>query len=64
MNTLVIGKYENLKMGFLLDDARLMETVNVAGDSILGNVYTARVVKIVKTIDAAFLDAGIGDTFY
>ena len=64
MNTLVIGRYENLKMGFLLEDSRLVETINCSGDSILGNVYTARVVKIVKNIDAAFLDAGLGDTLY
>lgn len=64
MYTLVIGDYDHQKMGFLMEDSRLVETVNVSGDSILGNIYTARVVKIVKTIEAAFLDAGLGDTFY
>lgn len=64
MNKLIIGNYKNTRIGFLLEDRNLVETISLSDDSILGNVYTARVVKIVKNIDAAFLDIGTGDTLY
>ena len=64
MNRLIIGNYKNTRIGFLLEEGQLVETVSLSDESILGNVYTARVVKIVKSIDAAFLDIGTGDTLY
>lgn len=64
MNRLIIGNYKNTRIGFLLEEGQLVETVSLSDESILGNVYTARVVKIVKSIDAAFLDIGTGDPLY
>ncbi len=64
MNRLIIGNYKNTRIGFLLEEGQLVETVSLSDESILGNVYTARVIKIVKSIDAAFLDIGTGDTLY
>ncbi len=64
MTKLIIGNYKNKKLGFILEDGKLVETVSLSEDSTLGNIYTARVAKVVSNIDAAFLDAGIGDTLY
>ncbi len=64
MYNFVVGKFNDLKMGFLLEDRNLIEAVNLSGNSLIGNIYTARVEKIVNNIEAAFLDAGLGDTLY
>ena len=64
MNTLVVGNYKNNMLGFLLEGNSLSEIVEFTSDSHLGSIFTARVVKVVNTIDAAFLEAGIGDTLY
>lgn len=64
MTKLIIGNYKNKKLGFILEDGKLVETVSLSEDSTLGNIYTARVAKVVSNIDAAFLDAGTGDTLY
>ncbi len=62
--TLVITTYQKIKFSFLLEDGKLVEAHPFQDSSILGNVYTASVMKVIPSIDAAFLDAGTGDTLY
>lgn len=62
--TYVITEYEDKIMGFLLDDKKLLSAEYFSKDDILYNVYSAKVIDYVPSIQAAFVDAGIGDTFY
>ena len=60
----IITDYNSKSTAFLLEDGRLVRACPLCNENILGNVYTAKVVNIVKSINAAFLDAGIGDYLY
>ena len=60
----IITNYNSIPTTFLLEDGRLVKACPLYSDSILGNVYTAKVVNIVKSINAAFLDVGTGDYLY
>ena len=54
----IITDYNSKSTAFLLEDGRLVRACPLCNENILGNVYTAKVVNIVKSINAAFLDAG------
>ncbi|MBO4863032.1 MAG: ribonuclease E/G [Eubacterium sp.] len=60
----LITNYNSKPTSFLLEDGRLVRACPLYNASIIGNVYTARVVNVVKNINAAFLDAGTGDYLY
>ncbi|MCR5544320.1 MAG: ribonuclease E/G [Eubacterium sp.] len=62
--TYVITEYNGRKTGFLFEESRLMKTCFLCNESLIGNVYVAKVVNIVKSINAAFVDAGTGDYLY
>lgn len=52
---LLITECQNLVMGFLYEDNTLFEVHSFDENTILGNIYTARVENVVLTMDAAFL---------
>ena len=65
----MIGKYlitefNNKKTGFLLEDGKLVKACLLSNESLVGNIYTAKVVNIVSSINSAFIDAGTGDFLY
>ena len=60
----ILTELNNKKIGFLLEDGKLVRTYLLSSESLVGNIYTAKVINIVPSISAAFLDAGTGDTFY
>lgn len=60
----ILTELNNKKIGFLLEDGKLVRTYLLSSESLVGNIYTAKVMNIVPSISAAFLDAGTGDTFY
>ena len=62
--TYVLTEYNDRKTGFLFEDNRLMKTCFLHNESIIGNIYVAKVANIVKSINAAFLDIGSGDYLY
>lgn len=62
--TFVITEINSKKTGFLLEDNSLVRACSLCNESIIGNVYSAKVVNIVPSINAAFLDAGTGDYLY
>ena len=62
--TFVITEINSKKTGFLLEDNSLVRACSLYNESLLGNVYTAKVVNYVPSINAAFLDAGTGDYLY
>ncbi len=60
----IITEFNNKKTGFLLEDGKLVRACLLTNESLVGNIYTAKVINIVPSINAAFLDAGTGDTLY
>ncbi|SEQ42384.1 ribonuclease G [Lachnospiraceae bacterium NE2001] len=60
----VITELNDKKTGFLLEDGKLVKACLLSNESLVGNIYTAKVINIVPSINAAFLDAGTGDTLY
>ena len=62
--TFVITEINSKKTGFLLEDNSLVRACSLYNESLLGNVYSAKVVNYVPSINAAFLDAGTGDYLY
>lgn len=60
----VITKYNSKNTAFLFEDGQLVRSRIQNDNSILGNIYTAKVANIVPSINAAFLDAGTGDYLY
>ena len=60
----IITELNNKKTGFLLEDGKLVRACLLTNESLVGNIYTAKVINIVPSINAAFLDAGTGDTLY
>jgi|GEM_PF-410244 len=61
---LVLTKYNNIDTFFLFEDEKLAEIFPCDTDSIVGNMYIARVKKVVTSINAAFLDYGGDDMLY
>ena len=60
----LITEYKGKRAAFLLEEGKLMRALPLENSSLIGNVYTAKVVNIVPSINAAFLDAGTGDYLY
>ena len=63
-NTLVITEYKDKMMGFVYEDMKLITAHLFSDRSLAGNIYVARVDKLLKNINAAFLDIGIGDEIF
>lgn len=62
---LVITEKENRVLSLLFDDKRLCDIRAVRSDgSIRGNIYRARVTKVVKHMDACFVDIAKGQTCF
>lgn len=60
----IITEFNNRKTGFLLEDGKLVRACFLSNESNVGNIYTAKVMNIVPSINAAFIDAGTGDQLY
>ena len=60
----IITEFNNRKTGFLLEDDKLVRACLLSNESNVGNIYTAKVMNVVPSINAAFIDAGTGDTLY
>ena len=60
----IITEFNNRKTGFLLEDGKLVRACFLSNESNVGNIYTAKVMNIVPSINAAFIDAGTGDRLY
>ena len=60
----IITEFNNRKTGFLLEDGKLVRACLLSNESNVGNIYTAKVMNVVPSINAAFIDAGTGDTLY
>ncbi len=60
----LITELNSKKTGFLLEDGKLVSACLLSNESLVGNIYTAKVMNIVPSINAAFIDAGTGDTLY
>ncbi len=61
---LVITEFREKMMGFVYEDMTLTSAHLFSDESIVGNVYIARVDQILKNIDAAFLDIGEKDSVF
>ena len=60
----IITEFNNRKTGFLLEYGKLVRACLLSNESNVGNIYTAKVMNVVPSINAAFIDAGTGDTLY
>ncbi|MCR5105153.1 MAG: ribonuclease E/G [Eubacterium sp.] len=60
----LITEYKNKKMAFLFEEERLVKVHFLDKSSIVGNIYTAKVVNKIKSIDAVFLNIGTSDYLY
>lgn len=60
----VITELQGILAGFLLREGRLWEVHPFPAQDILGNVYAAEAVRVIPSVGAAFLDAGLEDTLY
>lgn len=60
----VITEINSKRTGFLIENNSLVRACSLCNDSLIGSIYTAKVVNIVPSINAAFLDAGTGDYLY
>jgi ribonuclease G len=66
MNYIFIDSGETSNRVGIVEDNRLVEfySEDVNNESLLGNVYRARVVNVLQGMDAAFVDIGIGKNAY
>lgn len=60
----VITNYNSKRLMFLLEDNSLVRVSFLDNESLIGGIYSAKVVNIVKSINAAFVDIGAGDFWY
>ena len=60
----VITNYNSKRLMFLLEDNSLVRVSFLDNESLIGGIYSAKVVNIVKSINAAFVDIGAGDFLY
>ena len=62
MNYIFIDSGETSNRVGIVEDNRLVEfySEDVNNESLLGNVYRARVVNVLQGMDAALVDIGIG----
>ena len=64
MKQFVITEWNKKKLGILFEDGKEMEIRCYEADSILGNVYRARVSNLSPNINAAFVDIKKGESCY
>jgi len=60
----VITAYESKRAGFLIEDNTVKEACFFSEDSIVGNVYTAVVEKVIPSIGGAFVNVGADRPYY
>ncbi|MBR6402072.1 MAG: ribonuclease E/G [Eubacterium sp.] len=60
----IITEYKGRRMGFLLEDGRLVRVKFLESNSMVGDIYTAKVVSKVESINAVFLNIGSSDYLY
>ena len=64
MKLFVFTEWNKKKLGILFEDGKAMEIRCYEADSILGNVYRARVSNLSPNINAAFVDIKKGESCY
>lgn len=64
MKQFVFTEWNKKKLGILFEDGKAMEIQCYEADSILGNVYRARVSNLSPNINAAFVDIKKGESCY
>lgn len=64
MKQFVFTEWNKKKLGILFEDGKAMEIRCYEADSILGNVYRARVSNLSLNINAAFVDIKKGESCY
>ena len=64
MKQFVFTEWNKKKLGILFEDGKAMEIRRYEADSILGNVYRARVSNLSPNINAAFVDIKKGESCY
>lgn len=64
MKQFVFTEWNKKKLGILFEDGKAMEIRCYEADSILGNVYRARVSNLSPNINAAFVDIKRGESCY
>lgn len=64
MKQFVFTEWNKKKLGILFEDGKAMEIRCYEADSILGNVYRARVSNLSPNINAAFVDIKNGESCY
>lgn len=64
MKQFVFTEWNKKKLGILFEDGKAMEIRCYEADSILGNVYRARVLNLSPNINAAFVDIKKGESCY
>ena len=64
MKQFLFTELNNKKIGILLEDGKEMEIRCYEADSILGNIYRARVSNLSPNINAAFVDIKKGESCY
>lgn len=64
MKQFVFTEWKKKKLGILFEDGKAMEIRCYEADSILGNVYRARVSNLSPNINAAFVDIKKGESCY
>lgn len=64
MKQFVFTEWNKKKLGILFEDGKAMEIRCYEADSILGNVYRARVSNLSPNINAAFVDIKTGESCY
>lgn len=64
MKKYVLTNINKINTGFLFDDNNLEEIHCYEEESLLGNIYVARVSNILKNINAAFVDIYKGESCY
>ena len=64
MKQFVFTEWNKKKLGLLFEDGKAMEIRCYEADSILGNVYRARVSNLSPNINAAFVDIKKGESCY
>lgn len=64
MKQFVFTEWNKKKLGILFEDGKAMEIRCYEADSILGNIYRARVSNLSPNINAAFVDIQKGESCY
>ncbi|MDO5127222.1 MAG: ribonuclease E/G [Eubacteriales bacterium] len=61
---MILTKLYNVRMGFYFEDSKLQAINCYENDSIIGNIYVARVSNVLKNINACFVDIKSGESCY